>query len=74
MTNRSNNWFPVYAVIENRGDKLALFGGEVPIFWLRKVAQARANKFNSGGDYVHIERVMIHRLDRRGRTIRKRKP
>lgn len=65
MMNRSSNWVTAWAVIEKRGDKLALFSSEVPIYWLRKVAQARADKFNDGGAQdVHVEKVTIHRIDR----------
>lgn len=64
MKNRSANWVEAWAVIENRGDKLALFSGEVPVFWLRKVAQERANQFNDGANHVRVEKVTIHRVDR----------
>ena len=64
MKNRSADWIEAWAVIERRGDKLAIFSGEVPIFWLRKVAQDRANKFNDGGDHVRVEKVTIHRTSR----------
>ncbi len=63
MSNRGAELVIAYAVIEKRGDKLALFSGEVPIFWMRKVAQKRADTFNDGGPkYVHVERVAIKRL------------
>ena len=62
MENRSAEMVLAYAVIENRGDKLALFSGEVPVYWLRKVAQERADRFNNGDKVVHVERVAIKRL------------
>jgi hypothetical protein len=64
MENRSNSWYPAWAVIENRGDKLALFSGEVPIYWKRKVAQSRADEFNNGANHVRVEKVTIHRVSR----------
>lgn len=58
--NRSSNGIEAWAVIENRGNKLALFSREVPVFWLRKIAQARADQYNNGEDHVHVEKVTIH--------------
>ena len=66
MENRSNNRIKAWAIIDNRGDKIALMSGELPVYWLRKVAQARADKFNNGEKppYVRVERVTVHRVRR----------
>ena len=66
MKSRSATWFQAWAIIENRGSKLALFSGEVPIYWLRKVAQDRADQFNQGTNerWVNVEKVTIHRIEK----------
>ena len=60
MENRSSLQFPAYALVDNNG-KLALFSGDVSIFWLRKVATAEAAKRNANGFRIHVERVTIVR-------------
>ena len=60
-TNRSKDLFQAWAIIENRGSKLALLSGKLPIFWLRKLAQEEADKYNDGGHYLHVEKVRIKR-------------
>ena len=62
VENRSNKTFPAWAVIENRGNKLALFSGEIPVYWLRKVAQRRADYYNNGVNHTHVEKVLIQRI------------
>ena len=52
--------FKAYALID-QGNRLALFSGKVPIYWLRKVAQREADECNSNGFTVHVERIEIHR-------------
>ena len=61
VRNRSSNWIEAWAVIENRGNKLALFSAAVPVFWLRKIAQARADQYNNGEDHVHVEKVTLYK-------------
>jgi hypothetical protein len=63
ITNRSNDRFEAWAIIEKRGNKLALLSGHVPIYWMRKVAQNRVDEF--GGNYLHVEKITIHRSRRR---------
>ena len=58
--NRSSRNFIAYALVE-RKDKLALWDGSVPIYWLRKVAQREADIRNLGGFKVHVEKVRIVR-------------
>jgi hypothetical protein len=63
--NRSNSWYPAYALIENRGDKLALLSGEIPIYWRRHVAQQKAATANlHSPNWLRVEKVTIHRVDR----------
>jgi hypothetical protein len=57
---RSDPKFIAYALIDNAG-RLAMFGGEVPIFWLRKVANEEAQRRNENGFNIHVEQIVIHR-------------
>lgn len=60
--NRSAERFPAWAVIEKKGNKLALMSGEVPVYWRKDVAKDRADLFNNGKDHVRVEKVIIERV------------
>jgi phage terminase Nu1 subunit (DNA packaging protein) len=59
--NRSSKDFIAWALVEGK-DKLSLWDGSVPIYWMRKTAQAEANRRNGKGfENVRVEKVRIVR-------------
>lgn len=59
--NRSSGNFIAWALVEGK-DKLALWDGLVPIYWLRNVAQREANIRNENGfKNVRVQKVRIVR-------------
>jgi phage terminase Nu1 subunit (DNA packaging protein) len=59
--NRSSKNFIAWALIEGK-DKLALWDGSVPVYWMRKTAQEEANKRNGDGfENVRVEKIRIVR-------------
>ena len=60
IMNRSSRNFIAYALVEKNG-KFALYSGDLPIFWMRKIAKREADAKNKNGFDLHVEKVRIVR-------------
>lgn len=65
--NRSHS-FNAYVLVD-RGGKVPILSGEVPVFWTLTAAEGRAEEQKNGGHDFTIERVKIVRSKKRARSL-----
>jgi hypothetical protein len=68
-----SNKYRAFALIENRGNKLAVIDYRVPVFWMKSMAVRERDKYNMHSPtWLRVEPITIEREKRHAKNTKRR--